>query len=121
MTASHDATINLEHLNVPSHIPAAFLPTLVIPLFSLGQLCDNGVDYLILDKNYISILVKGKRTTIGKKYHMTDLWNVELNNSSSVPAPHQPLNFSHSAYAHKTRAELIDFLHCTCFSPTTST
>jgi hypothetical protein len=87
--ASHNATLNLQHL--PIHLSratrkATVQPALQISLISLGQLCDHGCDYVLLDRHYASIIKDGVTTVVGLRDSTNGLWLMDLE-SSDTPAP----------------------------------
>ena len=126
--ASHNATLNLQHL--PIHLNRAarrstVQPSLQKSLISLGQLCDHGCDYVLLDRQYASIIKDGVTTVVGLRDPTNGLWLMDLEPSATpTPLPTQHPTYEHwanSAYEQKTKMELIDFLHRACFSPSIST
>jgi hypothetical protein len=128
MTASHNAELDLQHLPIqlPSHArQASVQPDLKKSLVSLGQLCDHGCDYVLLDKHYASVIKDGITSVIGLRDPSNGMWLVDLEPSGS-PTPLPDLHptyqhYAHSAYEQKTKVQLIDFLHRACFSPPIST
>jgi hypothetical protein len=128
MTASHIAELDLRHLPIQLNRRAratSVLPHLQKSLISLGQLCDNGCDYVLLDRHYASVIKDGNTTGIGSRDTTTGMWVVDLEPSCTPkPLPIQHPTYRHqanSAYEQKTKVQLIDFLHRACFSPTMST
>ena len=128
MQASHTATLHLPHLPVPlnsSARAATVQPDLCKSLVSLGQLCDHGCDYVLLDRQYASVIKDGVTTVIGLRDPTNGLWLVDLSPSGTpTPLPHPHPTYAHqanSAYEQKTKVQLIDFLHRACFSPPVST
>ena len=129
MTASHTASLNLSHL--PVTLSAAARQATVHPdlsskaLLSLGQLCDHGCDYILLDKRYVSVIQHGKTSVIGQRDTRTGLWHVDLHptrSTDTLPTEHPSYQHqANSAYAQKTKADLLTFLHRACFSPSVST
>jgi hypothetical protein len=124
MKGSHTAALNPQHLPIPLNNQArqaSVQPHLKKALISLGQLCDHGCDYVLLDKHYASVIKDGVTTVIGLRDPATGLWLIDLE-KSGPPAPlikHQAkhLSLANSAYEQKTKVQLIDFLHRACFSP----
>jgi hypothetical protein len=92
---------------------------------SLGQLCDHGCDYVLLNKHYASVVKDGITSVIGLRDPSNGMWLVDLEPSGSpTPLPEQHptyQHYAHSAYEQKTKVQLIDFLHRACFSPPIST
>jgi hypothetical protein len=128
MQASHEATLNPAHLPVlfsPNARQASVLPGLHKSLISLGQLCDHGCDYVLLDKQYASVIQDGVATIIGVRDPSNGMWLVDIAPAGQVtPFPSQHPNYKHvanSVYEQTTKTALIDFLHRTCFSPVIST
>ena len=128
MQASHNATLDLQHLPIQLSSRArevSVQPDLQQSLVSLGQLCDNGCDYVLLDKHYASVIKDGITSVIGLRDPNTGLWLVDLEPSGApTPLPtHHPTysHHAHSAYEQKTKVQLLDFLHRACFSPPIST
>jgi hypothetical protein len=128
MQASHDATLDLPHfpfpLNQGAH-KASDLPGLNKTLISLGQLCDNGCDYVLLDKQYASIIKDGIATIIGLRDPSNGMWLADITPTGVInpyPAQHPTYqNVANSAYEQTNKTQLIHFLHRTCFSPVLST
>ena len=129
MVASHDALLDLKHLPVqltPAARAATVHPSLSSKsLLSLGQLCDHGCDYVLLDKSYVSVIQDGVVSVIGKRDTRTGLWFVDIEpNPSAAALPTQHPTYSHqanSAYEQSTKKDLINFLHRAAFSPSVST
>jgi hypothetical protein len=100
-------------------------PDLKKSLVSLSQLCDNRCDYVLLNCHYASVIKDGITSVIGLRDPTTGLWLVDLEPSGTptpLPSQHPTYqHYAHSAYEHKTKVELIDFLHRACFSPPIST
>jgi hypothetical protein len=128
MTATHNAELDLRHL--PIHLNSRARATSVLPdlqksLISLGQLCDNGCDYVLLDRKYASVIKDGVTTIIGLRDPSTGMWLVDMEPSRTptlLPIRHPTYKHqANSAYEQKTKVQLIDFLHRACFSPTVST
>ena len=111
MVASHDALLDLKHLSV--HLPPAARAATVHPslssksLLSLGQLCDHGCDYVLLDKSFVSVIQDGVVSVIGKRDTRTGLWFVDIEpNPSAAALPTQHPTYSHqanSAYEQSTK------------------
>jgi hypothetical protein len=118
MQATHNATLDLRHLPIPlnPHARSASVqPDLRKSLISLGQLCDHGCDYVLLDRHYASVIKDGVTSVIGLRNPTTGMWLVDLE-PSGTPSPlptHHPTyqHYAHSAYEQKTKVQLIDFLH----------
>ena len=76
--ASHSAKLDLDHLNIKFSNTAQLAsvhPDLSSKsLLSLGQLCRNGCDYILLDKNYVSTIIYGNITIIRQRDHTNGLW-----------------------------------------------
>jgi hypothetical protein len=128
MTATHNATLHLPHLPVQlnsSACKASVHPDLQKSLISLGQLCDNGCDYVLLDKKHASIIQNGVTSIIGMRDPRNGMWLVDIEPSGApIILPNRHPNYQHyanSAYEQKTKGALIDFLHRACFSPPIST
>jgi hypothetical protein len=128
MQASHTATLHLPHLPVSftaSARAASVQPELRKSLVSLGQLCDHGCDYVLLDRQYASVIKDGVTTVIGLRDPTNGLWLVDLSPSGTptpLPLPHPTYEHrANSAYEQKNKIQLIDFLHRACFSPPIST
>jgi hypothetical protein len=128
MTATHNAILSPPHLPVQlnsSDCKASVHPDLQNSLISLGQLCDNGCDYVLLDKHHASIIQNGVTSIIGQRDTSNGMWLVDLQPSGApmVPPARHPTyqHRANSAYEQKTKAALIDFLHRACFSPPIST
>ena len=128
MQGSHDAKLNLDHFPIQlsdKALTASVQPELRKALISLGQLCDHGCDYVLLDKEYASVIKDGVTTVIGLRDPTTGLWLADLEPSGAptpLPLEHPTYrHYAHSAYQQKTKVQLIDFLHRACFSPSVST
>ena len=129
MVASHDMLLDLRHLPVelsPAARAATVHPLLTSKsLLSLGQLCDHGRDYVLLDKHFVSVVQEGVVSVIGKRDMRTGLWFVDIDkNTAAAPLPQQHPSYSHqanSAYEQKSKEDLINFLHRAAFSPYVST
>jgi hypothetical protein len=119
MQASHTATLHLPHL------PVSFTSSARAASVQLGQLCDHGCDYVLLDRQYASVIKDGVTTVIGLRDPTNGLWLVYLSPSGApTPLPHPHPTYvhqAHSAYKPKNKIQLIDFLHRACFSPPIST
>ena len=128
MQATHNATLDLQHLPIPTNRSAqqaSVQPGLKQSLISLGQLCDHGCDYILLDKHYASVIKDGVTSVIGLRNRTNGMWlvDVELSGRPTL-LPNQHPTYQHqanSAYEQKTKVQLIDFLHRACFSPPIST
>jgi hypothetical protein len=124
MKGSHDAQMHLPiKLNKRAR-KASVQPELKQSLVSLGQLCDNGCDYVLLDKQYASVIQDGVITIIGIRDPTTGMWLTDISSEGTVtPVPsQQPTHHqANSAYEQKTKVKLIEFLHRACFSPPIST
>jgi hypothetical protein len=116
MQASHNAFFNLQHL--PIHLSCAACKATVQPalqksLISLGQLCDHGCDYVLLDRHYASIIKDGVTTVVGLRDPTNGLWLMDLEPSDTpTPLPAQHPTYKHcanSAYEQKTKIQLIVF------------
>ena len=129
MVALYDALLELRHLLVelsPAARAATVHPSLTSKsLLSLGQLCDHGCDYVLLDKQFVSVVQEGVVSVIGIQDMRTGLWFVNIDkNTAAAPLPQQHPSYSHqvnSAYEQKNRDDLIIFLHRAAFSPSVST
>ena len=129
MVASHDALLDLRHLPVelsPAARAATVHPSLTSKsLLSLGQLCNHGCDYVLLDKHFVSVVQEGVVSVIGKWDVRTGLWFVDIDeNTAAAPLPQQHPSYSHqanSAYEQKSTEDSINFLHRAVFSPSIST
>jgi hypothetical protein len=128
MTATHNATLHLPHLPVQltsRACEASVHPDLHKSLISLGQLCDHGCDYVLLDKQHASIIKDRVTSIIGTRDPVNGMWLVDLEPSGAptvLPDKHPTYQHcAHSAYEQKTKIGLIDFLHRACFSPPIST
>jgi hypothetical protein len=128
MTATHNATLHLPHLPVQlnnSACKASVHPELHKSLISLGQLCDHGCDYVLLDKHHASIIQDGVTSIIGMRDPSNGMWLVDVEPSGTpmvIPDQHPSYkHYANSAYEQKTKVALIDFLHRACFSPPLST
>jgi hypothetical protein len=125
---SHTVTLHLPHLPVPFTSDARAVtvqPDLCKSLVSLGQLCDHGCDYVLLDRQYASVIKDGVTTVIGMRDPTNGLWLIDISPSgdpTKLPHPHSKyVHRANSAYDQKTKTQLIDFLHRSCFSPPIST
>jgi hypothetical protein len=128
MKASHNAKLDLRHLPIQLNNrarEASVQPCLQKSLISLGQLCDNGCDYVLLDRHYASVIKDGVTSVIGLRDPTNGMWLVDLAPSGApTPLPTRHPTYQHyanSAYEQKTKVQLIDFLHRACFSPPIST
>jgi hypothetical protein len=128
MQASHNATLDLRHLPIQLNKQArqaSVQPNLRKSLISLGQLCDHGCDYVLLDRHYASVIKDGVTSVIGLRDPTNGMWLVDLESPGTpTPLPSQHPTYTHyanSAYENKTKVQLIDFLHRACFSPPIST
>ena len=76
--------------------------------------------YLI--KKYVGVIIDRVTTIIGTRNTNNGLWSVYLS-PNGTPLPATDLSYMHmanSAYAQKTKTEILDLLHRTTFSPTFS-
>ena len=128
MTASHNANLDLRHLPIQLNSrarAASVQPDLQKSLISLGQLCDHGCDYVLLDRHYASVIKDGVTSVIGLRDPTNGMWLVDLAPSgrlTTLPTQHPTYqHYAHSAYEQKTKVQLIDFLHRACFSPPIAT
>jgi hypothetical protein len=128
MTATHNATLYLPHLPVQLDSRACKVsvhPALQKSLISLGKLCDNRCDYVLLEKRHASIIKDGVTSIISLRDPTNGMWLVDLEPSGTptvLPDQHPTYQYyANSVYEHKTKVELIDFLHRACFSPPIST
>jgi hypothetical protein len=100
-------------------------PNLQKSLISLGQLCNHGCDYVLLDKHYASVIKDGVTSVIGSRDPTDGMWLAGVAPSGAPnPFPTHHATYQHyanSAYEQKTKVRLIDFLHRACFSPPIST
>ena len=107
MQESHSATLNLDNLPVTflTKADAASILTDLAKksLLSLVQLCNNGCDYILLDKGYVGVIIDGVKTIIGTRDTNNGLWSVALNtNGNNLPATHPYyVNMKKSVYAQK--------------------
>ena len=118
--------LNLDHLPVRFSTKSKALSVLPAlskkSLLSLGQLCNNGCDYILLDKKYVRFVIDRFTTIIGTRYTTNGLWSVDLTpNGNPLPA-YRPyyVHVANSVYAQKNKTELLDFLHRFAFRPTLS-
>jgi hypothetical protein len=91
MQASHQATLALPHLPIQlnSNVRSASVqPDLRKSLISLGQLCDHGCDYVLLDQHYASVIKDGVTSVIGLRDPTTGLWLIDVAPSGS-PTRHR--------------------------------
>jgi hypothetical protein len=122
MQSSHTGNINLPHL--PSSATQAHIfPTLTSgALLSVGTLCDNNCK-AVFTKEAVHISHHEIPIIDGPRDHTTGLWYVDL--APSTQTKTQPLmatpHMANNAYQTSTLSELVQFLHATCFSPSTST
>jgi hypothetical protein len=76
-------------------------------LISLGQLCDHGCDYVLLDRHYASIIKDGVITVVALRGPTNSLWLMDLEPSDTpTPLPTQHPTYKHcanSAYEQKTK------------------
>jgi hypothetical protein len=116
MQASHNTTLNLQHLPIrlssAAH-KATVQPALQKSLISLGQLCNHSCDYVLLDWHYASIIKESVTTAVGLRDPTNGLWLMDLESSDTpTPLPTQHPTYKHcanSAYEQKTKIHLIDF------------
>jgi hypothetical protein len=81
MQASHNATLDLQHLPLKLNGSArqtSVQPNLKKSLISLGQLCDHGCDYVLLDKHYASVIKDGVTSVIGLQDPTNGMWLVDI-------------------------------------------
>ena len=129
MVASHDVLLDLRHLPVelsPAAHAATVHPSLTRKsLLSLGQLCDHGCNYVLLDKHFVSVVQEGVVSVIGKRDVRTGLLFVDIDeNTAAAPLPQQHPSYSHqgnSAYEQNSKEYIFWFLHRAAFSPSIST
>jgi hypothetical protein len=95
MQASHHATFTLPHLPIKLTSlarAASVQPDLHKSLISLGQLCDDGCDFVGLDKHYASVIQDNVTHVIGLRDPTNRLWLVDLSPSGSpTPLAAQPM------------------------------
>ena len=126
MHASHDSMLNLDHFPVPfstkaksvSVLPAIFNRSLLY----LGQLCDNGCDYIFLDKKYGSVIIDGFTTIICTIDNTTGLWSIDSTPNCTPLSDTYPyyVHMANSVYAQKNKTRLLDLLHRAAFIRTVS-
>jgi hypothetical protein len=117
MTATHNATLLLPHFPMPLNnraCQASVHPELTTSLVSLGQLCDNGCDYVLLDKHHASVIKNGVTSIIGVRDPSNGMWLADIEPAGSpmvLPTSPPPYTrYANSAYEIKTKVALIDFL-----------
>jgi hypothetical protein len=97
-------------------------------LLSIGQLCDHGCQ-AIFNASTVKIVKNSKTILKGHRTPTNGMWVIQLPTNSTnthrlpsslaTPLPQQAV--ACNATEHKTKADLITFLHAACFSPATLT
>jgi hypothetical protein len=130
---AHNASVTQCHIRPPASSPQtqSLRPTNIGPtqleksLISLGQLCNHGCDYVLLEKHYTSAIKDGVTSVIGLRDSTNGMWLVDIEPSGEpTPIPTQHPTYQHqtnSAYEQKTKVQLIEVLHRACFKPLIST
>ena len=74
-------------------------------LISLVQLCNNGSDYILLDKKYVSVIIDGVTTIIGTRDTTNGVWSVDLTHNGTPLSTYCPsyVHMANSEYAQKSR------------------
>ncbi len=92
-------------------------------LVSLGQLCDDGC-IVTLTKSTLQVIKNNEVIMTGHRNFNDGLWDIPLQQDQCPPRPPKS-TIRHSVNViinhHKTKSQLVKFLHAACFSPATST
>jgi hypothetical protein len=142
MRATHTAKLPIPALPYAARQAHLFPALSSGALLSIGQLCDQGYQ-AVFNASTVNIIKNGKTILQGQRNPTNGMWVIQLpapakdtfpqqapalqqpiacsatKNTLDAPAPKQAL--ACSAIAHKTKADLVAFLHAACFSPATST
>jgi hypothetical protein len=73
-------------------------------IISLGQLCNHGCDYVLLDKHYASVIKDGVPSVIGLRNPTNGMWLVDVEPSGGLPCSPtntQPTNTKQTAPTNK--------------------
>ena len=123
--ATHRGDIPVTDLS-PTARSCNILPGLTqYALIAVGQLCDDGCDvsfkkhYVVITKNH-KIIMKGKRNLRNNMYGI-NLHNLSFDNNIYQSQLKETNNHAGNLYHLTKTKEVVQYLHCCCFSPATST
>jgi hypothetical protein len=129
MRAMHTAELPIQELPHAAR-QAHLFPALSSggALLSIGQSCDHGCQ-AIFNASTVNIIKNSKTILKGHHNPTNGMWVIQLPTKStdthrlpSLLAAHLPQQaVACNATEHKTKADLVTFLHATSFSPATST
>jgi hypothetical protein len=145
MRATHTAELPIPALPYAARQAHLFPALSSGALLSIGQLCDHGCQ-AVFNASTVNIIKNNKTILQGQRNPTNGMWVIQLPAPAKdtfpqqAPALQQPIACSAtettaaaldapapkqalacSAIAHKTKADLVAFLHAACFSPATST
>jgi hypothetical protein len=145
MRATHTAELPIPALPYAARQAHLFPALSSGALLSIGQLCGHGCQ-AVFNASTVNIIKIDKTVLQGQRNPTNGMWVIQLPapakdtfppqgpalqqpiacsatkttaTALDAPAPKQAL--ACSAIAHKTKADLVAFLHAACFSPATST
>jgi hypothetical protein len=128
MRATHTAELPIQELPHAARQAHLFPALSSGALLSIGQLCDHGCQ-AIFNASTVKIVKKSKTILKGHHSPTSRMWVIQIPTNSTnthrllsslvTPLPQQAV--ACNATKHKTKADLVTFLHATCSSPATST
>ena len=88
-------------------------------ILSLGHLCDNGCNFILLDEKYVSVIIDGVISIIGAKYTENEFWSVNLTPNGTTLYTVHPYFFhiANCEYAEENKTKILDFMHQAAFVP----
>jgi hypothetical protein len=145
MGATHTAELPIPALPYAARQAHLFPALSSGALLSIGQLCDHGCQ-AVFNASTVNIMKHHKTILQGQGNPTNGMWVIQLpapakdtppqqapalqqpiacsateNTAAALDAPAPKQALACSAIEHKTKADLVAFLHAVCFSPTTST
>jgi hypothetical protein len=146
MRATHTAELPINTLPYAARQAHLFPALSSDALLSIGQLCDHGCRE-IFNASTVNIINNHKLILQGQRNLTNGMWVIQLPAHDgdappvTAPSPNKPIACSTSnqtthanittpapkqaiacsAIEHKTKVDLVTFLHAACFSPATST
>jgi hypothetical protein len=145
MRATHTAELPIPALPYAARQAHLFPALSSGALLSIGQLCDHGCQ-AVFNASTVNIIKNNKTILQGQRNPTNGMWVIQLpapakdtfpqqapalqqpiacsateTTAAAIDAPAPKQALACSAIAHKTKADLVAFLHAACFSPATST
>jgi hypothetical protein len=144
MRATHTNKLTIPALPYAARQAHLFLALSSGALLYIGQLCNHGCQ-AVFNASTVNIIKNHKTILQGQRNPTNGMWVIKLpapakdTSPKQAPAINQPIPCSAtnmtassldapapkqaiacSAIEHKTKADLVTFLHAACFSPATS-